>query len=132
VPINCCAESGHGSSQFSNGGTEISCHYFYAFCSEPILGDGGGINGGRIVAQQVKVEQAMLFQNRDYPILTGYRAIFSQACCSGCSARKTPAFSAQTSVRWNPDWSRPYIHGCIAGNLAGRNLQVYLNFNSYR
>jgi uncharacterized protein (DUF1501 family) len=37
---------------------------------------GGGINGGRIVGQQVKVEQAMLFQNRDYPILAGHRAIF--------------------------------------------------------
>jgi uncharacterized protein (DUF1501 family) len=38
---------------------------------------GGGINGGLIVGQQVKVEQAMLFQNRDYPILTGYRRYFA-------------------------------------------------------
>ena len=28
---------------------------------------GGGINGGRIVGEQVKVDQANLFQNRDYP-----------------------------------------------------------------
>ena len=38
---------------------------------------GGGINGGRIVGEQVKVEQAALFQNRDYPVLTDYRAMFA-------------------------------------------------------
>ena len=38
---------------------------------------GGGINGGRIVGQQVKVEQATLFQNRDYPVLTDYRTMFA-------------------------------------------------------
>jgi uncharacterized protein (DUF1501 family) len=38
---------------------------------------GGGINGGRIVGEQVKVEQANLFQNRDYPVLTDYRALFA-------------------------------------------------------
>jgi uncharacterized protein (DUF1501 family) len=38
---------------------------------------GGGINGGRIVGEQVKVEQAMLFQNRDFPVLTDYRAMFA-------------------------------------------------------
>jgi uncharacterized protein (DUF1501 family) len=38
---------------------------------------GGGINGGRIVGEQVKVEQATLFQNRDYPVLTDYRAMFA-------------------------------------------------------
>jgi uncharacterized protein (DUF1501 family) len=37
---------------------------------------GGGINGGRIVGEQVKVDQANLFQNRDYPVLTDYRAMF--------------------------------------------------------
>lgn len=37
---------------------------------------GGGINGGRIVGEQIKVEQATLFQNRDYPVLTDYRAMF--------------------------------------------------------
>jgi len=38
---------------------------------------GGGINGGRIAGEQVKVEQAHLFQNRDYPVLTDYRALFA-------------------------------------------------------
>jgi uncharacterized protein (DUF1501 family) len=38
---------------------------------------GGGINGGRIVGEQVKVEQATLFQNRDFPVLTDYRAMFA-------------------------------------------------------
>ena len=38
---------------------------------------GGGINGGRIAGEQVKVEQATLFQNRDYPVLTDYRALFA-------------------------------------------------------
>jgi uncharacterized protein (DUF1501 family) len=38
---------------------------------------GGGINGGRITGEQVRVEQATLFQNRDYPVLTDYRAMFA-------------------------------------------------------
>ncbi|SDK11968.1 MULTISPECIES: DUF1501 domain-containing protein [Bradyrhizobium] len=38
---------------------------------------GGGINGGRILGAQVKVEQANLFQNRDYPVLTDYRSLFA-------------------------------------------------------
>ncbi|MBR1219062.1 DUF1501 domain-containing protein [Bradyrhizobium sp. U87765 SZCCT0131] len=38
---------------------------------------GGGINGGRILGEQVKVEQPKLFQNRDYPVLTDYRSFFS-------------------------------------------------------
>jgi uncharacterized protein (DUF1501 family) len=38
---------------------------------------GGGINGGRVAGQQIKVEQASLFQNRDYPVLTDYRSLFA-------------------------------------------------------
>jgi uncharacterized protein (DUF1501 family) len=38
---------------------------------------GGGINGGRIAGEQVKLEPAHLFQNRDYPVLTDYRALFA-------------------------------------------------------
>jgi uncharacterized protein (DUF1501 family) len=38
---------------------------------------GGGINGGRILGEQVKVEQAKLFQNRDYPVMTDYRGFFA-------------------------------------------------------
>ncbi len=36
---------------------------------------GGGVKGGRLVGRQVKVEQAMLFQNRDYPVINEYRAL---------------------------------------------------------
>jgi uncharacterized protein (DUF1501 family) len=36
---------------------------------------GGAVKGGRIVGEQVKVERATLFQNRDYPVLTDYRAL---------------------------------------------------------
>ena len=37
---------------------------------------GGGIHGGRVVGDQVRVEQNTLFQNRDYPVLNEYRAVF--------------------------------------------------------
>jgi uncharacterized protein (DUF1501 family) len=37
---------------------------------------GGGIKGGRIVGEQVAVDQAHLFQGRDYPVLNDYRALF--------------------------------------------------------
>ncbi|MBS0240159.1 MAG: DUF1501 domain-containing protein [Proteobacteria bacterium] len=36
---------------------------------------GGGIKGGRIAGEQVAVDQAHLFQNRDYPVLTDYRGL---------------------------------------------------------
>lgn len=36
---------------------------------------GGGIKGGRVVGEQVKLEPATLFQNRDYPVLNEYRAV---------------------------------------------------------
>jgi uncharacterized protein (DUF1501 family) len=37
---------------------------------------GGGIKGGRLVGEQVPVDQAHLFQNRDHPVLTDYRGLF--------------------------------------------------------
>ena len=37
---------------------------------------GGGVNGGRFHGAQVKVEEASLFQNRDFPVLTDYRSLF--------------------------------------------------------
>lgn len=37
---------------------------------------GGAVKGGRIAGEQVKVAQASLFQNRDYPVLTDYRGLF--------------------------------------------------------
>ena len=36
---------------------------------------GGGVKGGRIVGEQVQIAQATLNQNRDYPVLTDYRAL---------------------------------------------------------
>ena len=36
---------------------------------------GGGVNGGRTAGPQVKVEPASLNENRDYPVLTDYRAL---------------------------------------------------------
>ncbi|TDU00966.1 uncharacterized protein (DUF1501 family) [Azorhizobium sp. AG788] len=36
---------------------------------------GGGVRGGRIAGEQVAVDQPHLFQNRDYPVLTDYRAL---------------------------------------------------------
>ncbi len=36
---------------------------------------GGGISGGRIAGEQVKVQASMLLQNRDYPVLNNYRSL---------------------------------------------------------
>jgi uncharacterized protein (DUF1501 family) len=37
---------------------------------------GGGVRGGRIAGEQVPVQASTLFQNRDYPVLNEYRAMF--------------------------------------------------------
>ena len=37
---------------------------------------GGAVRGGQILGEQIRVEHATLFQNRDYPVLNEYRAIF--------------------------------------------------------
>ena len=36
---------------------------------------GGGIKGARVVGEQLTVDSAHLFQNRDYPVLTEYRSL---------------------------------------------------------
>ncbi len=38
---------------------------------------GGGIDGGRIAGEQVKVQQSTLLQNRDYPVLNNYRNLLA-------------------------------------------------------
>jgi uncharacterized protein (DUF1501 family) len=38
---------------------------------------GGGIKGGEIAGEQTKIEQSTLFQNRDFPVLNEYRAVFA-------------------------------------------------------
>jgi uncharacterized protein (DUF1501 family) len=37
---------------------------------------GGSINGGRIAGEQSRVEKNALFQDRDYPVLNEYRALY--------------------------------------------------------
>jgi uncharacterized protein (DUF1501 family) len=37
---------------------------------------GGAVKGGRFAGEQIKVDQSTLFQNRDFPVLTDYRALF--------------------------------------------------------
>jgi uncharacterized protein (DUF1501 family) len=37
---------------------------------------GGGIQGGKVHGEQIRLEQSTLFQNRDYPVLNEYRAMF--------------------------------------------------------
>jgi uncharacterized protein (DUF1501 family) len=38
---------------------------------------GGAVKGGRLVGDQVKIEQKTLFQNRDFPVLNEYRAMLA-------------------------------------------------------
>ena len=38
---------------------------------------GGAVKGGRIAGEQAKVEQATLFQNRDFQVLNDYRAVLA-------------------------------------------------------
>ena len=38
---------------------------------------GGGLKGGRVVGDQVKVDAANLFQNRDFQVLNDYRAVLA-------------------------------------------------------
>jgi uncharacterized protein (DUF1501 family) len=38
---------------------------------------GGSLSGGRVAGEQLAVTQPNLFQNRDYPVLNEYRAVFA-------------------------------------------------------
>jgi uncharacterized protein (DUF1501 family) len=38
---------------------------------------GGGVSGGRIAGEQVRVERKTLLQDRDYPVLNEYRAVLA-------------------------------------------------------
>ena len=38
---------------------------------------GGQVRGGRVVGDHVKITEASLFQNRDWPVTTDYRALFA-------------------------------------------------------
>ena len=37
---------------------------------------GGGIKGGQVAGEQTRIERPALFQDRDYPVLNEYRAVF--------------------------------------------------------
>jgi uncharacterized protein (DUF1501 family) len=38
---------------------------------------GGGVKGGRLAGEQVKIEQTTLFQNRDFQVMNDYRAVLA-------------------------------------------------------
>jgi uncharacterized protein (DUF1501 family) len=38
---------------------------------------GGGVQGGKLVGPQVRADEAHLFQNRDWPVLTDYRSLLA-------------------------------------------------------
>ncbi len=58
---------------------------------------GGGVKGGRIAGEQVPVVQASLNQNRDYPVLTDYRALI------GGLVRRTQGLSPARLAQVFPD-----------------------------
>jgi len=57
---------------------------------------GGSINGGRVAGNQVRIERATLFQDRDYPVLNEYRAVL------GGLLRRTWGLSADQLERVFP------------------------------
>ena len=38
---------------------------------------GGGVRGGKVAGDEVRMEQSTLFQNRDFPVLNDYRAVLA-------------------------------------------------------
>jgi uncharacterized protein (DUF1501 family) len=57
---------------------------------------GGSVNGGRLLGDQTRVEQATLFQNRDFPVLNEYRAVLGglfKRCYGFSNARIAEIFS---------------------------------------
>lgn len=62
---------------------------------------GGGVQGGRVLGEQVAVNKAGLFQNRDYPVINEYRATFGGlfARMYGLSAAQTDTIFTATKAR---------------------------------
>jgi len=59
---------------------------------------GGSINGARLAGNQIRLERASLFQDRDYPVLNDYRAVLGGLFRSlwGLSADQGERIFAQT------------------------------------
>ncbi|MGA2561966.1 MAG: DUF1501 domain-containing protein [Steroidobacteraceae bacterium] len=59
---------------------------------------GGSINGARLAGNQIRLERASLFQDRDYPVLNDYRAVLGGLFRSlwGLSAAQGERIFAQT------------------------------------
>jgi uncharacterized protein (DUF1501 family) len=62
---------------------------------------GGGVQGGRVLGEQVAVNKAGLFQNRDYPVINEYRATFGGlfARMYGLNATQTDTIFSATKAR---------------------------------
>ncbi|MCU6434164.1 DUF1501 domain-containing protein [Undibacterium sp. Jales W-56] len=62
---------------------------------------GGGIKGGQVAGEQVRLEASKLFQNRDYPVLNEYRAVLGGlfAGIYGLSAKQLDQVFAGVSSR---------------------------------
>ena len=62
---------------------------------------GGNIRGGRVAGEQQKLEQATLFQNRDYPVLNEYRSVLGGlfARLYGLRAEQVERVFAQARAR---------------------------------
>ena len=64
------SEFGRTFRQNGNGGTDHGHGTVYWVL-------GGSVRGGKVLGEQVAVDQASLFQNRDYPVLNDYRAVLA-------------------------------------------------------
>ena len=62
---------------------------------------GGGVRGGRVAGDEVRVEQSTLFQNRDFPVLNDYRAVLAGLFTRqyGLSAAQNEQIFAGNKVR---------------------------------
>ena len=94
------SEFGRTFQENGNGGTDHRSR-------QRLLGARRAVKGGQIAGDQVKVERATMFQNRDYPVLTDYRALFGglsprlwarpEAACAGVSGNRPEGYRSAVS-----------------------------------